>query len=282
MKKYINPYNLFVGSFLPNWLLKHEEISPGAKLCYARLAQFAGRDGECFPAQTTLAAEIGTGERQIRRYLSELEDQGLIDIVQVGLNQPNHYRFLWHPWMDEDNGAKKEPPGKGERGKDRPDRTYMSTPDQTNLTGQERPHTSAKENQLRDSSKTTTDVVVDQGEIVRVKRALAPEYSKIPDSVLADLIREKGIEHVISIARQTSHQLSRPRSNRPDNPTGHFISLTLNGMNRPDGYQSPEEKAQAERDVLIRAARRRKESEQARKERIPRENVEEFLRSFGQ
>jgi hypothetical protein len=53
-------------------------------------------------------------------------------------------------------------------------------------------------------------------------------------------------------------------------------------MNTPEGYQSPEKKAQDEKARLISAANRRKKSEQARKERIPRENVEEFIRNFGQ
>jgi DNA-binding Lrp family transcriptional regulator len=223
MKKYINPYHLFVGSFLPNWLLKQEKTSPGAKLCYARLCQFSGRDGECFPAQATLATEIGAGERQIRRYLSELEDQGLIDIIQVGLNQPNHYRFLWRLWMEIETEVKKETFGKGGKRRDYPDRTDMSTPDRTNPSTQERLYMSGKENQLRESLKTTTGVVVDEEKIERVKKALAPDYSKIPDSVLARLIREKGIEHC------TSYQLRDRRPTRSASPD--LISLiTLPGI----------------------------------------------------
>jgi len=135
--RYINPYNLFVGSFIPNWLLKRVEVSQGAKLCYARLSQFAGKDGDCFPSQPTLAVEIGAGERQIRRYISELEELKLIESVQVGLNQPNRYRFLWHRWMEEDKSdRKKEPSGKEGKGKDRSDRTYMSIPDRTDSSSQ--------------------------------------------------------------------------------------------------------------------------------------------------
>jgi hypothetical protein len=58
----INPYKLFVGSFIPNWLLKREEISQGAKLCYARLCQYAGEDGECYPSQKKLAEALGIPE----------------------------------------------------------------------------------------------------------------------------------------------------------------------------------------------------------------------------
>lgn len=280
MKRYINPYNLFVGSFIPNWLLRRGEISPGAKLCYARLAQFAGKDGECFPAQATLASEIGSGERQIRRYLSELEEEELIHSIHVGLNQPNRYRFLWHPWMEEGKGLKKESPDG--RGKGRPDRTHMSTPERTNMSCQERPYTSPKENQTRDSFKKTTtkDVVVDVEKIEKVKRTLAPCYLEMPDTVIAYLIEKKGIEYVLSIADKTAHQLSH-KSKTPENPTGHFIALTLQGMNTPQGYQSPEEKAQAEKALRARAAQRRRESKQGQEERIPRETVKKFIKSLG-
>ncbi len=279
IRKYINPYKLFVGSFIPNWLLKRSEVSQGAKLCYARLAQYAGQDGECFPSQPTLAAEIGAGERQVRRYISELEEQGLIETIHAGLNKPNRYRFLWHLWMEmkDEKEVKKEPSGKSEKRKDQPDRTHTSVPERTEPSHQERSPASAKENQIRDSFKTTTrGVVVDEGQITRIKEALAPIYLEIPDTVIADLIEKKGIEHVLSTARQTAHQLEH-KSEPPKNPTGHFINLTLRGMNRPLGYKSPEEKAQEEKAILMKAAFRRKKSIQDWKERIPRKQLREFV-----
>jgi hypothetical protein len=45
----INPFRLFVGSMIPNWLQCRPEVSQGAKLAYARLAQYAGKDGGCLP-----------------------------------------------------------------------------------------------------------------------------------------------------------------------------------------------------------------------------------------
>lgn len=278
MNKYINPFNLFVGAFIPNWLLARDEVSAGAKLCYARLAQFAGKDGECYPSQITLATEIGAGERQIRRYINELEEQRLIDSVQVGLNQTNRYRFLWHPWMEVKTAKKQSKKrGKGGKGEDHPDRTYMATPDRTNESYQERPDTSAKENQLRESYKTTTSVVVDEEKIKKVKMALAPIYSHIPDTVIASLIQKKGLDQVISIADQTAYQFNH-RSNIPENPTGHFIALTLQGMHKPQGYQSPDEIAQSKKAMRMRSECRRKETERAREDLIPREDIQNFLK----
>src|SRR5688572_3926181 len=61
-----NPYRMWVGSFIPNWLMR-QKISPGAKLAYARLAQYAGKDGQCYPSQKDLADELGVGERMARQ-----------------------------------------------------------------------------------------------------------------------------------------------------------------------------------------------------------------------
>lgn len=102
MKKYINPYNLFIGSFIPNWLLKRSEISPGAKLCYARLCQFAGRNGDCHPKQETLAKEFGCSRSQVIRYLKELERCKLIEKLRIGLRCSNRYKFLDHQWIRDD------------------------------------------------------------------------------------------------------------------------------------------------------------------------------------
>lgn len=99
--KFINPYKLFHGAFIPNWLLRRTEISASAKLCYARLCQYAGRRGVCFPSQESLADEIGTNSRQIRRLLDELIKYNLITTERMGKKKNNLYKFLYHLWMDE-------------------------------------------------------------------------------------------------------------------------------------------------------------------------------------
>ena len=96
---FINPWRLFTGAMVPNWLLLRDEVSPGAKLRYARLAQFAGEHGHCFPKQETMAKQLGCSARRVREYLRELKDLGLIAATQRGLAHPNSYRFRQHPWM---------------------------------------------------------------------------------------------------------------------------------------------------------------------------------------
>jgi len=63
----INPYRLFVGAFIPNWLLLRPDVSAQAKLLYARLAQYAGEHGYAWPMQPTLAEAVGLPIRTMQR-----------------------------------------------------------------------------------------------------------------------------------------------------------------------------------------------------------------------
>ena len=97
----INPYKSFTGAWIPNWLLERSEISVGAKVVYARLAQYAGKDGVAFPKIPELAEAIGTPIRTLQRYLTELKDNDLIETVYHREKcQASDYFFLEHEWMD--------------------------------------------------------------------------------------------------------------------------------------------------------------------------------------
>lgn len=133
--EFFNPYKLFVGSFIPNWLLHRKEISQGAKLCYARLCQYAGKDGIAWPAQKTLAEELGCSEREVQRYLKQLIESGLIASEQRGLGKPNIYRFRHHAWI-----IAKVPD--------------IAVPDTTDMSPQDTTDMSYKENQGRESTVT--------------------------------------------------------------------------------------------------------------------------------
>lgn len=125
---------MFVGSMIPNWLQCRAEISQGAKLAYARLAQYAGERGKCFPKQRTLATELGVSERTVRDYLRELVEFALIESEQRGLKKSNLYFFLDHPWIYEGQ------PSSGQ------DRQKSSAPER-----QETSAPYAKENQQEES-----------------------------------------------------------------------------------------------------------------------------------
>ena len=62
-----NPFQLFIGAMIPAAVLRNPDLSPSAKLVFARLAQFAGRQGKAWPSEQTLGREVGLGDRQVWR-----------------------------------------------------------------------------------------------------------------------------------------------------------------------------------------------------------------------
>ncbi len=99
-----NPFGLFYGVFIPEAMVRFSGITDSAKITYGRLYRYAGQKGACFPAVSTLAAEIGSSERQTQRYISELETAGFIRrkarFVE-GLQKTNLYVFVWHKIFQE-------------------------------------------------------------------------------------------------------------------------------------------------------------------------------------
>ena len=77
---------------VPNFILTKGDISVGAKLAYAMILKYLWNNDACFPGQTTLATDMGAGERSVRTYLKELESAGLLEITQRGLGRTNLYR----------------------------------------------------------------------------------------------------------------------------------------------------------------------------------------------
>ncbi len=115
MPKRINPYKLFYGIWIPNWLMSRREVTAGAKVCYGELCRHAQEKGYCWPAQETLAKLMGVSVRKVGRHMKELVDAGLIETVRRGLTRTNVYYFLDHPWIHEETPAdddlpEEEPP----------------------------------------------------------------------------------------------------------------------------------------------------------------------------
>ena len=103
----INPYRMFKGAFLPNAILECEELSQSAKLMWARLAQFSGKNGKCYPKMTDLAKGIGVSEAQAKRVIKQLSEQGFIMVIPATgkkrlLHYGNNYIFLDHPTFSSD------------------------------------------------------------------------------------------------------------------------------------------------------------------------------------
>jgi len=84
---------MIIGTFapLPNKVLRRTDLSHGAKLCCARLIQYAGKDGRAFPKLPTLAEELGMSVRAVQRFIAELESLDLIQTHRRGRGQSNLY-----------------------------------------------------------------------------------------------------------------------------------------------------------------------------------------------
>jgi DNA-binding Lrp family transcriptional regulator len=102
MSQRFSPYRHFVGSFIPNALMSYPDLSSTAKLMWARLAQYAGADGACFPSQKRLAGDLGISQRYVKTILKELVEKGFIEKVLPSFNdqiqgRTTRYYFLLHP-----------------------------------------------------------------------------------------------------------------------------------------------------------------------------------------
>ena len=84
---------LSAGGFtqIPNFILKAKNISPGAKLCYAMLLSYAWHNECCYPGQSRLAKDMGSGQRTVVRYLSELEKKKYLKTQRRGQGHTNIY-----------------------------------------------------------------------------------------------------------------------------------------------------------------------------------------------
>lgn len=89
-------YRTIKGGFikLPKVVLFAKGLSRNAKALYALLLNYARENMECYPAQKTLAKELGVSVDTIRDDLAELKEFGLITVKQSGLNKPNVYQIV--------------------------------------------------------------------------------------------------------------------------------------------------------------------------------------------
>jgi biotin operon repressor len=76
---------------LPYLVMEDLRLSIGARMTYAYLLKFAWQEGATFVSQAKLAESIGLKERQLRRYLKELEKEGYLVIERRDKRFTNTY-----------------------------------------------------------------------------------------------------------------------------------------------------------------------------------------------
>lgn len=91
--KYYNPYEFFNRSFIPGWLEVRSDVSPGAKLLFARLQRFYLEDGLLKQDIEVISESLGMDTRSVKRYLKELGQLELIDSEVNAIGEICDYRF---------------------------------------------------------------------------------------------------------------------------------------------------------------------------------------------
>jgi len=95
-------------SIVPNCVMERDDLSDGAKLAYARLMQFGGENGDCYPSYERLARAMGKKHRHTAmRAVEELEDKDLLVVLppELGKRKTARFVFIWQPWMGGDEDA---------------------------------------------------------------------------------------------------------------------------------------------------------------------------------
>ena len=78
---------------VPNFILRHKELSVGAKMTYAMFLSYAWHNNYCFPGQAKMAIDMGASLRSVNSYIQELQRSGFIEIKRQGLQKPNIYKL---------------------------------------------------------------------------------------------------------------------------------------------------------------------------------------------
>lgn len=93
-RQYINPRRWLAGAWVPEWLLHHPQLSPGAKLLYVELASLYNEETGCaWPSVPYLAQQLHCSEREVQKQIRELVEAGVLE-VEVGCGRStSRYRF---------------------------------------------------------------------------------------------------------------------------------------------------------------------------------------------
>ena len=214
-----NPHRLFVGAFIPNALMKYTDLSQGAKLTWARLAQYAGEKGEAYPSLETLANDIGVKKLQAIQYLKELEKKQFIEVLRASgkdklLHKTNRYIFLWNAIFN----------------------MHTSESMQKHTSAGMQNHTQresvVRESKEKNTHKEEDEKAVCEGEIEKIKKTKT--FQNLDTGLIESIIRKNGKKAVIAaeyIEKAFSGQAVR-------NPLG----LLIKSLERGAYSELPQEK----------------------------------------
>ena len=204
---------------VPNTLLADSSLSWGARFAFIELLRFSWQDGECFPGQDGLAESMGITPRQVRRYVRELEEAGLILVKQRGLGKTNVYVI--------------QVPRPDRNVRSRPEAGVRSGPDTNGRSG---PDTDVRSHVDEDAVEKDTEEE-DSGEEEAVSGVVMPD-TRVDQTSLLHEARPVGLAEV----REKLHQVSKLHGAPRDTDTAIEAAIV--------GYQDKDAVAVAD-DLLF-------------------------------
>jgi hypothetical protein len=78
---------------VPNFILKHDELSLGAKVTYSMFLHYAWHNDSCFPGQERLAGDMGMSQSRVSEFIKELQQASLVEITRRGQGKTNLYKI---------------------------------------------------------------------------------------------------------------------------------------------------------------------------------------------
>ena len=78
---------------VPNFILKHADLSLGAKVTYSMFLHYAWHNDSCFPGQERLATDMGMSQSRVSEFIKELQTADLIEITRRGQGKTNLYKI---------------------------------------------------------------------------------------------------------------------------------------------------------------------------------------------
>lgn len=76
---------------VPNFIMRHGNLSAGAKVTYALFLSYAWHNDSCFPGQDRLAKDIHMTRPRVTQLIAELERAGFVSIQRRGQGKTNIY-----------------------------------------------------------------------------------------------------------------------------------------------------------------------------------------------
>lgn len=96
-------------TMVPNFILRHPDLSIGAKMTYAMFLSYAWHNDHCYPGQERLAEDMGMSRASVSAFIGQLEETGFISVQRRGLGLTNIYTIHFQVTSRRSEPARRRP-----------------------------------------------------------------------------------------------------------------------------------------------------------------------------